>query len=321
MPIASGRSADGQLLWVENPFTGVVTYLTEIHRKRTGFHPDGDTAPQADVLRQLTANCPFCPGNESLTTEQVLRQPADARQPWQLRAFYNLFPRIPEACTGGRNESYVLVETPDHFREDAHHVDHLVYTAMLPATQFRSIIAAAAELSAQAFANPAISSVVVRKNQGRDSGASQPHPHTQVIGSGRILPPIAREREVAAHDPEIFRSIVDLARKERLVVAEHDGCWLYFSPIGTFPRCYEIVDLRAQGHLHEIDRQRLDVFADLLLQCLVTLGDVPLDYEIHADPHLPLHAHVHSRHFPYSNIAGTLNLPTLLLQAAARPRD
>lgn len=321
MPLEAGRTSDGRLLWVENPFTGVVTYLTDIHRKRDGFRPGDGAAPQADIFRQLTANCPFCPGNEAMTTEEVMRLPADPRRPWEIRAFYNLFPRIPEPCTGGRNESYVLVETPDHFREDAQHIDHLVYTAMSTPQRFRAIIRAAAQLTGRALGNTAVTSVVVRKNQGRDSGASQPHPHTQVIGSGRMLSPLAREREVLAGDPDVFASIVELASREGLVLAERDGCFLYFSPIGTFPRCYEVVDLRARGHLHEIPTARLDSFADLLLQCLITLGDTPLDYEIHADPELPLHAHVHSRHFPYSNIAGTLNLPNALLEAVAKSRD
>jgi len=36
---------------------------------------------------------------------------------------------------------------------------------------------------------------------------------------------------------------------------------------------------------------------------------LPLDYEIHDGPLVPFHAHVSARHFPYSNIGGTLNLP------------
>jgi galactose-1-phosphate uridylyltransferase len=185
---------------------------------------------------------------------------------------------------------------------------------MLAPAEFRSIVRAAAAISRIAFDNPSIASVVVRKNQGRDSGASQPHPHTQVIGADRIVPPIAREREIVARDPATFHAMVELADREGFTIAERDGCHLYFSPFGVFPRCYEVVDLGASGHLFEIDADRLDRFADMLLQALTLLGDLPLDYEIHADPYLPLHAHVHARHYPYSNIAGTLNLPTGILR-------
>ncbi len=316
MPLETGRTSDDHLLWVANPFTGVVTYLTDIHRKRTGFHRSNGEAPTPSVdLTTLRAHCPFCPGNEELTTQEFLRRPDDTGSSWLIRAFHNLFPRIPSECTGGKNESYVLVETPDHFRQDATSPDHLVYSAMLPPDHFREMIRAAAELSSVPFANPSVEAVVIRKNQGRESGASQPHPHTQVIGSNRPFAPVARELEVLRSDPGIFRQLVELADREGFTVDRRNGCSLYFSPIGMFPRSYEVVDLETDGRLDEIPRDRLDTFADLLRQGLAILGDTPIDYEIHADRGIPLHAHIHARHFPYSNIAGTLNLPMGLLRS------
>ena len=51
------------------------------------------------------------------------------------------------------------------------------------------------------------------------------------------------------------------------------------------------------------------------------LGPLPLDYEIHQGEGLPLHAHINARLYPYSNVAGTLNLPSTLLQSAAAIRN
>jgi hypothetical protein len=31
------RKEGGRLVWVRNPFTGAITYFTEIHRKQSGF--------------------------------------------------------------------------------------------------------------------------------------------------------------------------------------------------------------------------------------------------------------------------------------------
>ena len=39
------------------------------------------------------------------------------------------------------------------------------------------------------------------------------------------------------------------------------------------------------------------------------------EFTIHDGPGIPLHAHVNARHFAYSNIGGTLNLPTNMLAA------
>ena len=51
---------------------------------------------------------------------------------WQMAA--------AESCTGGRNESYVVVEDPRHFADGARHHDELLYTALLPLAQFRAIL-------------------------------------------------------------------------------------------------------------------------------------------------------------------------------------
>ena len=315
MPLNYGKTAAGDLLWVENPFTGVVTYVADIHRKRSGFQQKPEPRPEypAHDLEPYVRRCAFCPGNESLTTTEVLRREDDSGN-WITRAFYNLFPRIPVECTGDRNESYVLVESPRHFRDGATHPDHLEQTAALGAAGVRGIVRDVAALTAIAYENPAVASVVVRKNQGRESGASQPHPHTQVIGGGREFSPYTAERRVLESEPELWTEILGLAESERLIISEADGCYLYFAPFGAFPRAYEIVDTKTWGPLHRIANNRLDGFADQLHRALLMLGDEPMDYEIHAAEGIPLHAHIHSRFFPYSNIAGTLNLPLDLLR-------
>jgi hypothetical protein len=62
----------------------------------------------------------------------------------------------------------------------------------------------------------------------------------------------------------------------------------------------------------EVDADIIEAFAFLLHQALRILEPLPLDYEIHDGPGIPLHAHVSARHYPYSNIGGTLNLPANL---------
>jgi hypothetical protein len=54
-------------------------------------------------------------------------------------------------------------------------------------------------------------------------------------------------------------------------------------------------------------------FVGMLHDVIRILGATPLDYEIHEGPGVPLHAHVNARHFTYSNIGGTLNLPSTLV--------
>lgn len=329
MPVEC-RKEKGELVWVRNPFTGSVTYFTHVHRKRSGFPrhaqspmPSPDrSAYEAQLRAELEAakrSCPFCPGNEDQTPEAVWEVPIRRVFPerhddsWLIRAFPNLIPRIPECCTGGRNESYVVIEDPRHFADGAQGHDDLLYTGLLPLEQFQALLMADLEVARLAHANPAVQAVLIRKNQGRESGASQPHVHNQVIGSDMPFAVVARECEVTAQSPRLWHEIVAFARDHGFFLEERDGCCAYFCPFGTFPRSYEVVCLDDWVRAVDLPVRRWTAFASLLYGVLHILGPIPLDYEIHDGPGVPLHAHVNARHFTYSNIGGTLNLPSNLV--------
>jgi galactose-1-phosphate uridylyltransferase len=340
MPI-DYREDNGQLVWVRNPFTGTVTYFTHIHKKRSGFTRDArdellrgvgvDRATTAEHLRQeleaARRTCPFCPGNEALTPEEVYRLgahdvfPGRSDSSWLIRAVRNLIPRIPECCTGGRNESYVVIEDPRHFADDAQGHEDLLYTGLLPLQQLEALLAADVAVARHAYSNPAVRAVLIRKNQGRESGASQPHLHNQVIGSDIAFAAVARECEVTAREPHIWQELIAFSRARGFLLEERDGCWAYFCPIGVFPRSYELVCLHDRVRLIDLPPQRWNTVAAMLHNILKMLGPIPLDYEIHEGPGVPLHAHINARHFAYSNIGGTLNLPSILSANTQRLRQ
>ena len=338
MPLEYRKDGD-RLVWVRSPFTGTVTYFTDIHKKQSGFRrspppsaqPPDWGAAEAARLAELEAaqrDCPFCPGNEELTTAEMLRvEPATVRDaaptssPWLIRAFTNLLPRIPESCTGGRNESYVVVEDPRHFADGARHHDELLYTALLPLSQFRAVLRADVAVARVAYRNPAVRAVLIRKNQGRESGASQPHLHNQVIGAPEPFPPVVQERQRLAAEPRLWGHILSFVRDEGFMIAEREGCALYFCPFGVFPRSYEVVCPGVDGRMTDLPASTVDTFAELLYEALGLLGPLPLDYEVHDGPGVPLHAHVCARYYPYSNIGGTLNLPADLSASLRPPRS
>jgi galactose-1-phosphate uridylyltransferase len=331
MPIEY-RKEQGSLVWVRNPFTGHVTYFTHVHKKRSGFARRASAAPpavsppdrgtyEAKLRAELEAaqrSCPFCPGNEDQTPEEVVRVtpqhvfPGHGGSGWLIRAVPNLIPRIPECCTGGRNESYVVIEDPRHFADDAQGHEDLLYSALLPLEQFQALLAADVEVTRRAHANPAVHGVLIRKNQGRESGASQPHVHNQVIGADMPFATVAQECARTRDVPQVWQEVVAFARQHGFVLDERDGCCAYFCPFGTFPRSYDIVCLEDWVRMIDLPAARWRIFGTLLHRVLNLLGPIPLDYEIHEGPGLPLHAHVNARHFTYSNIGGTLNLPSNL---------
>src|ERR1700675_736673 len=76
-----------------------------------------------------------------------------------------------------------------------------------------------------------------------------------------------------------------------------------------------------RGLVSELKPVQMRHFINAIYRVLRLLGPLPLAYEIHQGEGLRLHAHITARLYPYSNVAGTLNLPSSLLQSAAAIRN
>jgi galactose-1-phosphate uridylyltransferase len=327
---------DGRVVWIRNPFTGTHTYFNNIHKKIFAFHDEKPTRrftpPQPDTppllipemvlqMAQEEARCVFCPGHEDQTMPELFRVsyqeifdhddiPAGvAPDNWAMRVFHNLTPRVPEECTGGRNESYVIVEDARHFAAQAYSARDLQYSAALPTRQFVALLQANVRAMRLASANDHVRSVLIRKNQGRESGASQPHIHNQVIASNALFPDIEVEMQVTAREPHIWTECADFFRTEGWMIHQEEALVTCWSPFGKFPRCFDVIDLAHWGPMIDMADDVIAGFARALHQVLMLFGPFALDYEVHQGEGIPLHVHVNSRQFTYSNIGGTLNLP------------
>jgi galactose-1-phosphate uridylyltransferase len=329
---------EGALVWIKNPITGVISYVVDVRGKSFAFtlggreelNPDAP-APDAKALHNAIRACPFCPGNENLAPPELMRvTPAEFPQwdgrhqeegaSWVIRVFNNLFPRIPESLTGGRNESYIVVEDPRHFSDHPRSINDLMCTGALGQEHFHHLLLTDIRLMRRVLENPAVHSVVIRKNQGRESGASQPHPHQQVIGSPQPLPAIEAEMRAERENPRLWEELIEIVDRAGLVIERRDGVVSYASPIGAFPRSYDVVMPEFRDSLTSLSAQELSSFSRAIFRLVRILGPLPLDYEIHQGAGAPLHAHINGRLYPYSNVAGTLNLPSQLVHNVAALR-
>jgi galactose-1-phosphate uridylyltransferase len=329
---------DGRLVWIKSPITGAISYVVDLSGKSFAFTlgGHGDSKPHApaltaEAIQRATENCPFCPGNEAMTAHEFFRlisaevpewtgTGGGADPPWVMRVFNNLFPRIPAELTGGRNESYIVAEDPRHFADSPRSHTDLIFTGALGEGHFFHLIQADARAMAHALENPAVSSVIVRKNQGRESGASQPHAHQQIIGSPEPFPAVLAEARAERDNPHLWREIIAMMERLGLVIDRGDGVVSYASPFGLFPRSYDVVMPDYRGLLCKLSSRSMREFADAMFRLLHVLGPLPLDYEIHQGEGLPLHTHINIRFFPYAHVGGTLNLPTTLIDNAAAIR-
>ena len=338
MPIEH-ETRDGALVWIRNPITGVISYVVDLRNKSFAFTLGMRDAPiepphlTDEQISAATRECPFCPGNEHLSTAELFRLTADEvpewtgrdkrnGDEWVVRVFNNLFPRIPAELTGGRNESYIVVEDPRHYVDSPRSHSDLLSTGMLGEGHFRCLLEADVRVMRLARENHSVRAVVIRKNQGRESGASQPHPHQQIIGSPEPFPAVAAEARAERETPGLFDEIVTLMERLGLMIENDNGIVSYASPIGAFPRSYDVVmPQHRDATLADLSADELGRFAGAIYRVLRILGPLPLDYEIHQGQGVPLHAHLNARFFPYSNVAGTLNLPSTLLERTADIRN
>ncbi len=334
---------DGALLWIRNPFTGAVVYFNEIHRKPHSFRRLTNTSQPGstsqalsperfdDEAKRVQRTCVFCPGNEAQTMHEVMRlsygdvyapgtlPDGYTAQDWAMRVIHNILPRIPEICTGGRNESYVIMEDARHFLPEAKGLSDVMWSGALPAAHFEQTLRLATRVMRHSMDNPAVKSVLLRKHQGRESGASQPHIHMQVIGADRVFPDMEREMETTARHPEIWSESVDLMRTFGFQLEAGDGIVTQWSPFGSFSRHFEVISLEDWQPLTALSDTRIHLFCQYVHRLLRALGPGPYDLEIHHGEGIPLHLHLNARRYVYANIGGTLNAPSDLAENVLPP--
>lgn len=139
-------------------------------------------------------SCPFCPGNEEKFEIKAVDKIVDNAHRWVTKTIenkYKLFdnfstcPVVPEAfCKHGIysyyqgcGNHYLVIEHKLHNKVMGNMKNEEIYNV------FSSYIKSAKDLKK----NPNNLITIIFKNQGANAGGSQPHAHSQIVGS-RIVP-------------------------------------------------------------------------------------------------------------------------------------
>ncbi len=253
----------------ENLLTGEWVIIAPERAKRQESRPP---APRREAPPSYLATCPFCPGNEASSEERFRLEDGNGR--WILRSVVNKYSvlspvgeavgsdcAIPGAVSvNGVGLHEVLVETPCH--------DGLL--ALSPAVHVRRVLETFRHRFLEFYADPRVRHVIVFKNQGLEAGASQQHPHSQIVGipivPGQVVDRIERARRFYSDSGQCSACTL-IARELALgcrIVAENEffvafiphaalspyHLWIFpkthtacFSgqPLGTFPALSEIL--------------------------------------------------------------------------------
>jgi len=194
-PTRSGPPAMSEIR--QNPITGEWVVIAPERAKR-GATTDSRAVP-AEIPNYL-ASCPFCPGNEAMSEERFRVDGEDGG--WSVRSVANKFSVLsPDGEVGdpgcvpagamrvnGVGLHEVLVESPHHNAA----------MALYPVPHLQQVLDAFRDRFLGFYSDPRVRHVIIFKNQGADAGASQQHPHSQIVGlpvvPGQVVDRLERSR-------------------------------------------------------------------------------------------------------------------------------
>ncbi|MFC2047893.1 galactose-1-phosphate uridylyltransferase [Chloroflexota bacterium] len=156
---------------------------------------------RAEALPEWEKSCPFCPGNEEQTPDEVFRIPDSSEySDWDVRVVPNRFaalnmevskPRIEEGrLTRGMNGfgvHEVIIESPSHNTT----------IALMTYQQVENILIAYQQRYNTLKRNKQFKFITIFKNHGRESGTSLAHPHSQLVATPIMTPYYHRRFDVA----------------------------------------------------------------------------------------------------------------------------
>lgn len=136
----------------EDPLTGRKVIIASVRSRRPHLI--------REVSEEEPVQCPFCPGNEGLTPQELYS--VKESDGWLVRVIPNKFSAIP-------NMHDVVIDSPKH-RDDIDTITHI--EELLKAYQIRC---------EHYYSMEGVRFVSLFRNRGKRAGASIPHPHSQIL--------------------------------------------------------------------------------------------------------------------------------------------
>ncbi|NLI77963.1 MAG: galactose-1-phosphate uridylyltransferase [Candidatus Riflebacteria bacterium] len=245
-------------------------------------------------------NCPFCPGHESQTPQEVMsyREPNTLpNQPgWRVRVVPNRYPALQIEgdldrtgiglydMMNGIGAHEVIIETPDH---------HGGFDTM-SRDQVLKIVTSYADRYRDLKRDRRFRYILIFKNSGAAAGASLDHPHSQLIATP-IIPKRVMEEVEGAKQYFYYKErcvFCDVIRQElssgSRIIHENEN-FVAFAPFASrFPFETWIAPKDHKASFGDIEEGELETFASALhgtLRKLIkTLNSPPFNFIIHTSP-------------------------------------
>ena len=185
----------------------------------------------SEELPEWSESCPFCPGNEEQTPDEVFRVPVSGKDSnWDVRVVPNRFaaltmeksdtPVVEGHLTRGMQGlgvHEVIIESPSHNTP----------LAQMPYEQVEKVLIAYQERYNALKKDKRLRHITIFKNSGWAAGTSLIHPHSQLVATPIMAPYYHRKFDVALdYYADLGRCLYcdliawDLEKAEKRVVAD-----------------------------------------------------------------------------------------------------
>ena len=219
--------------------------------------------------------CPFCPGNERETSQEVHRI-SNPDGSWQTRTIKNRYPALDEVLTPNTSGDFFHPHI-DGFGRHEVIIDsplHNVGIGDMPLVDIEKLIST---YRARYWANeqdPRVKHVVIFKNSGIKAGCSLFHPHSQLIAtpiiSAHTESRIAATKEYRAenHRCMVCDMIRDEVRLDQRIIFqnEHFVSCLPYAAISSFHTW--IFPLDHHAHFGQLSDDQIPALAEILYYVL-----------------------------------------------------
>jgi UDPglucose--hexose-1-phosphate uridylyltransferase len=244
--------------------------------------------------------CPFCPGNEAMTPSEIAvwgRKHGAKNSPgWQVRVIPNKFPALQIEQTtektaigiydrvGGFGAHEIIVENPDHGKE----------MADSDVEQVELVLRAYRDRCIDLKKDPRFRYILIFKNYGAKAGASQEHPHSQLIGlpvvPSRVKGEVRGSRQHYDYtDRCIYCDILSQENEEKKLLILEEGGFTAMAPFASrFPFETWVMPAAHESSFDALSDEQLKALAKVLKTTLQkikgALKDPPYNFMIHTMP-------------------------------------
>ena len=244
-------------------------------------------------------NCPFCEGNEALTTEEIFSVRKEGTLPnkkgWSIRVVPNLYKAVQIESShqhhhgqfehwDGFGAHEVIIDTPQH------HTSMTQWSEETVVTWLQTLSRRVSDLRR----DQRIAYISLFKNEGIEAGATQAHSHTQLIALP-FIPKTNREeyeRSFWHYKQHGEALLVSELRKEEgaeeRIVAKNGDFTAYCPYASAYPFEVMISSKKALGQIDKLSEKEMQLLAPLLLNTLKALkkqlGDFDFNLSIATPP-------------------------------------